>query len=122
MFFWIQTIIIVITIIKFAPQDASKLYITSTNAPIATNADISNGLHSYIAGVILGLYHCGLITTLASLSAVTPKSTWVKLFVFEYVTRYHLEHCIEKILRPTQTIIQTIGYVNGCMMAMFEFL
>ena len=124
MFFWIQIIIIIVTIVKFAPTDVSKLYITSNATPNAASptGDISNGLHSYIAGVMMGLYHCGLITTLSSLTNVSTKTTWVKLFVYEYIARYHLEYCIEKLLAPTQTIVQTIGYINGCMMVMFNFL
>ena len=126
MFFWVQLIIIAITILKFGTTGIDNG--TGTKATLYTSSstntfDVSDGLHSYLAGFLMGLYHCGLMSTLLSLlkSTQQSKGTFVKLFVFDYITRHHLDYSIDKLLAPTHKVVQMIGYLNGCMMIMFKF-
>ena len=118
MFFWIQVTIILLATIKFTSTDSMNLYLTSGEETIDSTKP--NGINSYLAGFVLGLYHCGLMTTLLNLNSIT-KSTLIQLFGMEYITRHHLDYCINKTLRPSKKIIQIIGYINGCMLLLFQF-
>ena len=118
MFFWVQIAIILVTLIKFASTDSMKIYTVAEESPTAPTEP--NGINSYLAGLIIGMYHCGLMTSLMKFTEPSKRAL-IQLFIVEYVTRHHLEYCINKVLRPSKKIVQLVGYINGCMLLLFQF-